>query len=85
MKSVINKDGKFICTFEGGEINMDDPAFEGCEVIEGDAPLKAEQARMAEESEEAMKAAEAERDEEHKHLHDLEERINNLEELIKTQ
>lgn len=40
MKTVINKNGDFVCTFEGGEINFDDPQFKDCTIIEGDEMLR---------------------------------------------
>ena len=39
MKTVINKNGDFVCTFEGGDINLDEPQFKDCTIIEGDEML----------------------------------------------
>ena len=39
MKSVLDKDGNFMFTFEGAELNMDDPALHGCSVVDGVVPL----------------------------------------------
>lgn len=82
MKSVIDRDGNFVCTFEGGDINLDDPAFEGCTIIDGDAPLQEIHNAMADEARLKKIEADAERDEEHRHLHSLEDRISHLEGLI---
>ena len=85
MKSVINKDGEFVCTFSGGEIDMGDPAMAGCTVIEGVEPLDQKLSIMNEEARAAEEVANAERDEEHNHIEELEARILKLEELIKSQ
>lgn len=83
MKSVIDRDGKFVCTFEGGDINLDDPAYEGCIVVDGDDPLQEVHNAMAEEARLKKIEANAERDEEHRHLDELEGRIAQLEALLK--
>lgn len=85
MKSVINKDGEFVCTFSGGEIDMSDPAMAGCTVVDGTGPLDDKLSTMREEARAAGEVAKAERDEEHNHIDELEARILKLEELIKSQ
>jgi hypothetical protein len=79
MKSIIDKDGNFMFTFEGGDINLDDPSLEGCTIIEGDSPLQELHQKMKEEADAAVLAANAERDHEHAHLASLEQRIAGLE------
>ena len=80
MKSVIDKDGKLIFTFEGGDVDLSD--YEGCSVVDGDAPLQELNAQIKSEADARLIEIEAERDEEHKHLHELEDRIAQLEKLI---
>jgi len=85
MKSIVDSNGELVCTFEGGDVNMDDPAFKDCKIVDGDAPLKALEAKAKAHEEERLKEVQAERDEEHSHLHELEERIKKLEESINNQ
>ena len=51
MKSILNKDGKFICTV-AGEINATAPALQGCTIVDGDQPLRELRAKIFEEGEE---------------------------------
>ena len=80
MKSVVDKNGKFLFTFEGGDVDLSD--YEDCSIVDGDAPLLEFQAQVKSEADARLVEIEAERDEEHKHLHSLEDRSAHLESLI---
>lgn len=79
MKTVIDKDGNFLFTFEGGEINMDDPAMQGCTIVDGDAPLQTYLEKINEEANKIAEEAAHERDHEHSYLASMETRIAQLE------
>lgn len=81
MQTILDRNGKFVATVDG-PVNMEDLKKDGKTVVEGDAPLKELQAKMERELDAAAVIAKGERDEEHKHLHDLEERLIKLESLI---
>ena len=79
MKTLIDKDGNFVCTFEGGEINLDDPALGGCTIVDGDAPLQELYQKMKEEADKLAEETSAEQAKEHSYLASLEQRIAELE------
>lgn len=79
MKSVLDKDGNFMFTFEGAELNMDDPALQGCSVIEGGAPLDKLTERLDKELAEKTDAMNKEREHEQTRFAELERRIAELE------
>ena len=85
VKTVIDKNGNFVATFEGGEINMADPAMKDCTIVDGDGPLIKLKSKMKDDHEAARVVADAERDAEHKHLDSIEDRIKKLEELMANQ
>mgnify|MGYP003388036664 CR=1 FL=1 len=57
MKSVVDKDGNFLFTFDGGDINLDNPSLEGCTIIEGDGPLISYEKKLEQEREEGEEGA----------------------------
>ena len=57
MKSVVDKDGNFLFTFDGGDINLDNPEYEGCSVIDGDGPLISHEKKLEQEREEREEGA----------------------------
>lgn len=83
MKTVVDKDGNFMFTFEGGEINLDDPALVGCTIVDGDGPLVEYQEKLQENADEAAREEAVEHEREHSYLASLEQRIVELENKFK--
>lgn len=79
MRSVVDKDGNFMFTFEGAELNMDDPALQGCSVIEGVGPLSKLKEQLDKEMAEKSDAMNKEREHERMRIAELERRIAELE------
>ena len=82
MKTVVDKNGKFMFTFSGGEIDMSDPSLKDCQVIDGDAPLKEYEAKLKVEGEQIQKETDAWYEAEHNWIDGLETRIASLEQEI---
>ena len=80
MKSILNKDGKFICTVDG-EINANDPAFQGCTIVDGDQPLRELRAKIFEEGEELRRINIELIAANDKYIEELAERVRLLESL----
>lgn len=83
MKEIVDKNGKFLCTInEDIDVDLSEPAFKDCKIVEGNNALKEYQAQIDEENRIKNLQVIAEQDEEHKHLDELEDRIAKLEGLL---
>lgn len=74
MKSLLDKDGNFVLTFEGGEIDLSD--YPDHQVVEGDQPLVSLHNLWEAEKREELKKVYAARDAE---MNALKDRISKLE------
>lgn len=78
MKSILSKDGNFICTVDG-EINTSDPAFQGCTIVDGDKPLQELLSKASKEGEELRRRSIEELAASDRYIEELAERVRLLE------
>ena len=79
MKTVLDKDGNFMFTFEGEDIDVSGDEYADCTVIDGDDPLQT----IDQEMEQAdIDFANADNDEHEAEILDLKQRLEVLEQKV---